>query len=146
MTHTLPYPMEAAMHRVNLNQERFNQQVFDHASFGIALVGPEGVILTVNPAIEQIFGYSTAEFDGMRLEDLSHTDDDFRTIHQLKTLMGDRTNVQLEKRFISKNGDDLWGCYLSSFSVMRRTRHCITFAKSLTSPSKGIRAAPTGVS
>ncbi|WP_379139546.1 PAS domain S-box protein [Paenibacillus sp. sgz500992] len=109
MTHTLPYPMEAAMHRVNLNQERFNQQVIDHASFGIALVGPEGVILTVNPAIEQIFGYSTAEFDGMRLENLSHPDDDFRTIHQLKALMGDGTNVQLEKRFISKNEDDLWG-------------------------------------
>lgn len=29
--------MEVAMHRVNLNQEQFNQQVINHASFGIAL-------------------------------------------------------------------------------------------------------------
>ncbi|MBT2288475.1 PAS domain S-box protein [Paenibacillus albidus] len=97
------------MHRVNLNQERFNQQVIDHASFGIALIGPEGVILTVNPAMERIFGYSHAELDGMRLEDLSHPEDDFRNIHELKSLMGDKTDVQLDKRLVSKHGDDMWG-------------------------------------
>ncbi|WP_082034381.1 PAS domain-containing protein [Cohnella kolymensis] len=45
------------MHRVNLNQQSFNQQVFEHAPFGIALISPDGLILTVNPAIEQMFGY-----------------------------------------------------------------------------------------
>lgn len=105
------------MHRVNLNQERFNQQVIDHAAFGIALMGPDGMILTVNPAMERIFGYSCAEFDGMRLEDFAHPDDDFNNIHELKALMGDQTEVQLEKRFISKNGDDMWGMvYLKIFS------------------------------
>lgn len=97
------------MHRVNLNQVQFNQQVIDHAFFGIALVGPEGVILTVNPAFEKIFGYPIAEFDGMRLEDLFHPDDKFRTFRELQALMGDNIDIQLEKRFLSKHGDDMWG-------------------------------------
>lgn len=97
------------MHRVNLNQELFNQQVFDHASFGIALIGPEDLILTVNPAFERIFCYSAAEFDGMRLEDLSSPDDELRTVHDLKELMGDQSELQLEKRFVAKKGNYLWG-------------------------------------
>lgn len=106
---TLPYPMEAAMHRVNLNQHQFYQQVFDHASSGIALVTTEGMILTVNSAMERIFGYSKAEFDGMRFEDLSHDNDDIRNIHDLKTLMGEKTELQVEKRFLTRMSVDMWG-------------------------------------
>ncbi|QSF47831.1 PAS domain S-box protein [Paenibacillus tianjinensis] len=97
------------MHRVNLNQNQFYQQVFDHASFGIALITPDGMILSVNSAMERIFGYSKAEFDGMRLEDLSHDKDNIRNINDLKALMGDKTEVQLEKPFLTRMGDDMWG-------------------------------------
>lgn len=97
------------MHRVNLNQEQFYKQVFDHASSGIALLAPDGMILTVNSAMERIFGYSTAEFDGMRLEDLSHHNDDIRNINDLKALMGEKTEVQVEKQFLTRMGDEMWG-------------------------------------
>jgi len=100
--------MEVAMHRVNLNQEQFNQQVINHASFGIALLSPNGLILTINPAFEQIFGYSIEEFEDMRLEDLSHPED-FGNLHDLKALLGEETEVQMEKQFITKNGDYIWG-------------------------------------
>ncbi|MEI2399728.1 MULTISPECIES: PAS domain S-box protein [Paenibacillus] len=103
------------MHRVNLNQERFNQQVIDNASFGIALVGSEGVILTVNPAMERIFGYSKAELDGMKLQELFNPDDEFGNIHDLRELMGDRTDIQLETRFLSKKGDQMWGMLTLKF-------------------------------
>lgn len=97
------------MHRVNLNPESFCRQVFDHASFGISLVAPDGLILTVNPAFERIFGYTIAEFENKRFGELSHPDDKFG-IEDLKALMGeDDTEVQLEKRYIKKNGDALWG-------------------------------------
>ncbi|AIQ60083.1 PAS domain S-box protein [Paenibacillus borealis] len=102
------------MHRVNLNQERFNQQVIDNASFGIALVGPDGGILTVNHAMERIFGYSGAELDGMKLEDLFNPDD-LGNIHDLKELMGDRTVIQLETRFLSKKGEPMWGMLTLTF-------------------------------
>lgn len=103
------------MHRVNLNQERFNQQVIDNASFGIALIGSEGVILTVNPAMERIFGYSKAELDGMKLQELFNPDDEFGNIHDLKELMGDRTDIQLETRLLSKKGDQMWGMLTLKF-------------------------------
>ncbi|WP_405114264.1 PAS domain S-box protein [Paenibacillus sp. FSL K6-1217] len=97
------------MHRVNLNENQFYKQVFDHAPSGIALVTPDGMILTVNSAMERIFGYSQAEFDGMRLEDLSRDKDDIRNINDLKALMGEQTEVQIEKQFLTKMGDELWG-------------------------------------
>lgn len=103
------------MHRVNLNQERFNQQVIDNASFGIALIGSEGVILTVNPAMERIFGYSKAELDGMKLQELFNPDDEFGNIDDLKELMGDRTDIQLETRLLSKKGDQMWGMLTLKF-------------------------------
>jgi PAS domain S-box-containing protein len=100
--------MEVAMHRVNLNKEQFNQQVINYASFGIALLSSEGLILTVNPAFEQIFGYFKEEFEGMRLEELSHPEE-LGSLHDLKALMDGETNIQLEKRFVTKNGANIWG-------------------------------------
>jgi len=82
--------------------------VINHASFGVALFSPEGLILTVNPAFERTFGYSNEELDGMRFEDLFHPED-LNNIHGLKMLLGDKTEVQLEKRFIAKNGKNMWG-------------------------------------
>ncbi|MDH6374487.1 PAS domain S-box-containing protein [Paenibacillus sp. PastF-3] len=96
------------MHRVNLNKEQFNQQVINYASFGIALLSSEGLILTVNPAFEQIFGYFKEEFEGMRLEELSHPEE-LGSLHDLKALMDGETNIQLEKRFVTKNGANIWG-------------------------------------
>lgn len=98
------------MHRVNLNPISFNQQVFEHASFGIVLISPDGLVLTVNPAFERIFGYTQQEIDGKRFGDLSHPDEEIKTLHDIRELMGpSNLEIQLEKRYIKKNGDVLWG-------------------------------------
>lgn len=98
------------MHRLNvsLNKEQFNQQVIDHASFGIALLTPDGLVLTANPAFERIFGYSGEELGELRLGDLSHPEDS-SSLHDLMALMGESRDVQLEKRFKTKSGTDIWG-------------------------------------
>lgn len=97
------------MHRVNLNQVTFNQQVFDHASFGISLVSPDGLILTVNPAMEKMLGYSKAEFDGKRIGDFTHPDEAQADIDDLKALLSNDGEVQMEGRYIKKNGEIMWG-------------------------------------
>ncbi|MCM3781480.1 PAS domain S-box protein [Neobacillus mesonae] len=97
------------MHRVNLNQITFNQQVFDYASFGIALVSPDGLILSVNPAMEQMFGYTREEFDGKRVGTFSHPEDAYKSIDDLKERMGNNSELLLERRYIKKNGDMMWG-------------------------------------
>ncbi|KWX73660.1 histidine kinase [Paenibacillus riograndensis] len=98
------------MQRVNLDQITFNQQIYDHASFGIALVSPDGLILTVNPAMEQMLGYTRAEFDGKRVGDFSHPDEAVRDIGSLVTGMEIGSNeIQLERRYLKKNGENMWG-------------------------------------
>ncbi|MCM3270760.1 PAS domain S-box protein [Paenibacillus elgii] len=97
------------MHRVNLNQVTFNQQVFDHASFGISLVSPDGLILTINPAMEKMLGYSKAEFDGKRIGDFTHPDEAQADIDDLKALLSNDGEVQMEGRYIKKNGEIMWG-------------------------------------
>lgn len=96
------------MQRVNLNEALFNQQVMNHASFGIALFSPEGLILTVNPAFERIFGYPSEEYDGMKLEDLAHPEDP-RRHEDIQMILDNQIEVQLEKRFMTRSGDNLWG-------------------------------------
>jgi len=97
------------MHRVNLDQNSFNGQVFEYAAFGIALVAPNGLILTVNPAMERIFGYTKAEFDGKQFGCFSHPDEAIQTIDDLQEAMGPTDlELQLEKRYIRKDGEIIW--------------------------------------
>ncbi|WP_138493602.1 PAS domain S-box protein [Paenibacillus pinistramenti] len=103
------------MHRVNLNQVTFNQQVFDHASFGIALVSPEGLILTVNPAMEKMFGYTKEEFDSKPVGAFSHPDEPRIGLEELQKLMNEDNEAQVERRYLTKNGEVIWG--LVSFKL-----------------------------
>ncbi|MFP4976682.1 PAS domain S-box protein [Paenibacillus sp. CN-4] len=97
------------MHRVNLDQNSFNGQVFQYASFGIALFSPDGLILTVNPAMERIFGYTKEEFDGRQFGSFSHPDESVKSIDDLKRLMGDtELEIQLEQRYLRKDGMCIW--------------------------------------
>ncbi|ANS74458.1 hybrid sensor histidine kinase/response regulator [Paenibacillus yonginensis] len=96
------------MHRVNLNQVTFNQQVYDHASFGIGLISPEGMVLTVNPAMEKMFGYTKEEFDSRPIGTFAHPDETDTDIAGLRSLMGDGDEVQIERRYLKKNGEIMW--------------------------------------
>lgn len=97
------------MHRVNLDQNSFNGQVFQYAFFGVALIDPKGLFLTVNPAMERIFGYSKEEFDGRLFGCFSHPDDPIKSIGELKEAMGEtELEWQMEKRFFRKDGATIW--------------------------------------
>ncbi|MFD2612397.1 PAS domain S-box protein [Paenibacillus gansuensis] len=97
------------MHRVNLDQNSFNAQVFEYASFGIALIAPDGLFLTINPAMERIFGYTKEEFEGKRFGCFSYPNEPLTNIDDLKKMMGEsKTELQLEKRFYRKDGKVVW--------------------------------------
>ncbi|MFS0724637.1 PAS domain S-box protein [Paenibacillus sp. 1P07SE] len=97
------------MHRVNLDPDSFNGQVFEFASFGIALVAPDGLILTVNPAMERIFGYTKEEFDGRHFGCFAHPDEPVQNIDDLKSIMGpSELEIQLSQRFIRRDGSLIW--------------------------------------
>ena len=76
---------------------------------GKALVGLDERWLEVNPAFQDLSGYSAAELKTMTIQDLIHPEDrgiDRRLIRQL--LVGQIPSYQIEKRHIHKLGHLVW--------------------------------------
>jgi PAS domain S-box-containing protein len=84
--------------------------VFDGAGVGIALVGPTGSILKTNPALSEMLGYSGEELQGKTVADLTHphdllVDSDLNA----ELLAGRRNRYQVEKRYLHRSGEVVWG-------------------------------------
>lgn len=81
--------------------------IFEGAALGIALSDPSGQLLTTNPALHKMFGYSEQE---LRQRTITHPDDaatDAKLCQEL--LAGSIPSYQLEKRYFHKNGYLVWG-------------------------------------
>ena len=81
--------------------------IFEGAALGIALTDPTGELLTGNPALHKMFGYTEQE---LRERTITHPDDaaaDSRLYEQL--LAGSIPSYQMEKRYFHKNGYLVWG-------------------------------------
>ena len=90
------------------SEERF-RSAFDYAAIGMALVSPEGKWLQVNHSLCEIVGYSEQELLGMNWESITHPDDlsSVRT-HVEQLLAGKLPTYQTEKRYLHKNGSEVW--------------------------------------
>ena len=84
--------------------------IFTGAPIGIALVDASGALVTVNAAIEELFGRSAAELREVGVAGVSHPDDlqrDFELFQEL--VAGKRQSYRIEKRYIHKSGELRWG-------------------------------------
>jgi diguanylate cyclase (GGDEF)-like protein/PAS domain S-box-containing protein len=98
---------ERHMFALRQSEERF-RSAFDHAA-GMALVGPDGKWIEVNRSLSEILGYSEQELLGMDFQSLTYHTDLSSVLEQLKHLKSGATNgLQMEKRFLHKNGDVIW--------------------------------------
>jgi len=82
---------------------------FEYSPTGIALVTPNRGVLEVNEALAQMLGTSREELLAGSWLDYTHPDDIARDNEVFAALMSGQSNVQLEKRFIRKDGSVLWG-------------------------------------
>jgi PAS domain S-box-containing protein len=83
--------------------------VFETTSVGIALVGLDGVPLAVNPAILKMTGYTESDLLKMNNLELTHPGDRPAAFKQMRELViGQRDAIQVECRFIRKNGEVHW--------------------------------------
>jgi len=90
------------------SEARF-RSIFDVASVGIALVAPDGGWISVNGALCAIVGYSEEELWGLTFQQITHPDDIALDVGLLEELRrGARTQYQLEKRYIRKDGREVW--------------------------------------
>lgn len=96
--------------RALYQSEALFRQLFEEAPIAIILADPEtGKIIRCNPLLSEMTGYSLAELMTMNCVDFTHAEDiaaDLRGLHQLLT--GVASRYQMEKRYIHKDGHELW--------------------------------------
>jgi PAS domain S-box-containing protein len=84
--------------------------IFDNAAIGIALVNPEGRPVESNPALQKMLGYRGDELQQMSFAEFTHPDDLAEDSALAQEIFeGKRDYYQIEKRFIKKNGEIMWG-------------------------------------
>jgi len=84
--------------------------LFEQASLGIAVEDIDGTLLLVNPALCSMLGYAENELCGMKCSQFANpedTKDDWALFQQLRAGVIDQ--YSLEKRYVTKNGDRIWG-------------------------------------
>lgn len=95
---------------------------FEYSPNGMALVGLEGQWMMVNEALSQMLGYSQEELLQLTFQDVTHTEDLDADMTLLRRTLGGKINTySIEKRYIHKNGDIVYG--LLNVSLIRDTDH-----------------------
>ncbi|HEX8652255.1 MAG TPA: EAL domain-containing protein [Pyrinomonadaceae bacterium] len=90
------------------NSDRF-RSAFDHAAIGMALVSSEGRWLQVNRSLCEILGYSERELMGTDFLTITNPDDISSALANIEHLLkGKVPTFQMEKRYIHKEGHDVW--------------------------------------
>lgn len=89
-------------------EERF-RSIFEGAAIGIALADMSGRIITANPALAQMLGYSERELIGKRFTDFTPPDEiDCTEDIYHGMVSGNQDYYQLEKRYLAKNKQMKW--------------------------------------
>jgi PAS domain S-box-containing protein len=96
------------------SEARF-RAVFEQTALGIALTDAEGRLLASNPALQDMLGYTAEELAGMTFRDYTHPDDlpaDQARFEEM--LSGREDHYRMEKRYLHKSGEPLWGSLTAS--------------------------------
>jgi len=91
------------------SEERF-RSTFDSAGVGMALVRPDGRVMRANPIFQHMLGYTEAELEALPYQKLTHPEDVAADEQLFRELVaGQRTTYQMEKRYLRKDGQTIWG-------------------------------------
>lgn len=91
------------------SNERF-RAAFADAAIGMTLVSPDHRIIEANQAYCNMLGYSKDELEGVFFEDITHPDDvELSLDHHHKLIAGEFDHYHIEKRYLHKQGHELWG-------------------------------------
>ena len=100
---------ELASRRAEAEASFRYRTIFEGASIGIIRVDRTGHVVEVNPALEQMLGYSAAELAVMTFQAYTHPDDIAENLaHFHESMTGPRHAYQFEKRCFRKDGEMIW--------------------------------------
>ena len=99
------------------SNERFSASFAD-ANIGMALVSLDHSIIETNQAFCEMLGYSKDQLTGRFFNDITHADDiDTSFDHHHKLITGEIDNYHFEKRYLHKQGHEIWA--LLNVSLVR---------------------------
>jgi len=105
---------------VRRESELLFRRVFDQLPVGTALLTTDGRFHRVNAAFCQMLGRSEDELRGITFLDITHPEDQPMSVAQVRELMDGRVeHIQMEKRYLRKDGEVVWG--VVSVRVIRDT-------------------------
>ena len=90
------------------SEQRF-RNAFAFAAIGVALIAPDGRFLQVNDSLCELVGCSADELCTIAWREITHPDDldvDRDLVRQL--LAGEIRSYQVEKRYVHRDGHDVW--------------------------------------
>jgi len=95
---------------LSLKSEARFRAIFSRASVGIALIDRDGHAIEGNPALQRMLGYTSDELRMMAFHEFVHPEDvdPCVTLFQ-EMLAGKHNHYQIEKRFLCKSGEIMWG-------------------------------------
>ncbi|SLN12031.1 Blue-light-activated histidine kinase 1 [Roseivivax jejudonensis] len=108
--------IEAAL----LESERMFRATFENAAVGVAHVAPDGTWMRVNEKLCEITGYTRAELNEMKFQDITHPEDLAVDLDLLSRVIDGRADeYALRKRYIRKDDEIVWvnltvGCVRNS--------------------------------
>lgn len=98
------------MHTALREQERTFRSVFENAGVGMTLVDAQQRIVRCNPAFARMLGYDEQELRGMHIAQFSHADDMPTNAQLYESLVaGEIDRFQMLKRYLRKDGSQMWG-------------------------------------
>ena len=90
--------------------EREFRATFELAAVGVAHVARDGRWLRVNQRLCDMLGYGREELLGKTFQDVTHPDDiEIGEDHAQRLLSGEIANYSIEKRYLRKDGEVVWG-------------------------------------
>ncbi|HUQ68395.1 MAG TPA: PAS domain S-box protein, partial [Planctomycetaceae bacterium] len=99
------------------SEERF-RSAFERSNVAMVLTSLENRFIKANAAFARMFGYSNEEVLGLTMADITHPEHLADSYEQRELLLSGGGDVfQMEKRYLRKDGQILWG--LTNVSVLR---------------------------
>jgi PAS domain S-box-containing protein len=91
-----------------ITEETF-KNAFEYSPIGMVLVSLQGNFIKVNKSICEMLGYTAVELIEMTFQEITHPDDLEADLSLLqKTVNGEISAYQMEKRYIKKGGSYIW--------------------------------------
>ncbi|MDR3633329.1 MAG: PAS domain S-box protein [Isosphaeraceae bacterium] len=94
---------------LRVSEARF-RGAFDSAAIGMAIIAPDGRFLELNGSLCEFTGYTESELLATDFQSITHPEDLEKDVSAFRRLLrGEIRTYQMEKRYIHKQGHELWG-------------------------------------